>query len=79
MAEIGPGRGQNQYLASLFHQDAPNDVAPIAYNGADLPPGLPSSRSTPRDQRSDSGGNTNESDGPTAKKLPVTRADSLTR
>jgi hypothetical protein len=39
--ELGPGRGQIQYLASLFHADAPNDVAPSAYNrpeaGADLP------------------------------------------
>lgn len=30
--ELGPGRGQVQYLASLFHPDAPNDVAPAAYN-----------------------------------------------
>ena len=28
--ELGVGRGQNQYLASLFHPDAPNDVAPDA-------------------------------------------------
>ena len=26
--ELGPGRGQIQHLASLFHADAPNDVAP---------------------------------------------------
>jgi len=26
--ELGPGRGQIQHLASLFHPDAPNDVAP---------------------------------------------------
>jgi hypothetical protein len=26
--ELGPGRGQIQYLASLFHPDSPNDVAP---------------------------------------------------
>ena len=26
--ELGPGRGQIQYLASLFHPDAPNDVSP---------------------------------------------------
>jgi hypothetical protein len=32
MFEQGPGRGQLQYLASLFHPDAPNDVAPTAYN-----------------------------------------------
>jgi hypothetical protein len=43
MGEIGPGRGQNQYLASMFNPDAPNDTAPIAYNDADLPPDLPPS------------------------------------
>ena len=43
MAEIGPGRGQNQYLASIFHPDAPNDIAPIAYNDHELPPDLPTS------------------------------------
>ena len=32
MFEQGPGRGQLQYLASLFHPDAPNDVAPTGYN-----------------------------------------------
>ncbi len=26
--ELGPGRGQIQYLASIFHPDTPNDVAP---------------------------------------------------
>ena len=31
--ELGPGRGHIQHLASLFHADAPNDVAPGAYNG----------------------------------------------
>lgn len=30
--ELGPGRGQIQYLASLFHPDAPNDVAPRGWN-----------------------------------------------
>ena len=30
--ELGPGRGQIQHLASLFHADAPNDVAPKEYN-----------------------------------------------
>jgi hypothetical protein len=30
--ELGPGRGQIQYLASLFHPDAANDVAPGAFN-----------------------------------------------
>jgi hypothetical protein len=41
--ELGVGRGQNQYLASLFHPDAPNDVAPTGFNLPDTPPGLPSS------------------------------------
>jgi hypothetical protein len=30
--ELGPGRAQIQLLASLFHADAPNDVAPSGYN-----------------------------------------------
>lgn len=41
--ELGPGRGQIQYLASLFHPATPNDVAPIGYNEPDPPPGLPDS------------------------------------
>ena len=41
--ELGPGRGQAQYLASLFHPDTPNDLAPSGYNVEDPPPGLPSS------------------------------------
>jgi hypothetical protein len=41
--ELGLGRGQIQYLASLFHPDAPNDVAPSAYNENELRPGLPES------------------------------------
>jgi hypothetical protein len=43
MFELGPGRGQIQYLASLFHADAPNDVAPAAYNDPEPRPGLPGS------------------------------------
>jgi len=42
MFEQGPARGQLQYLASLFHPDGPNDLAPVDYNlvagAADLPP-----------------------------------------
>ena len=47
MFEQGPGRGQLQYLASLFHPGGPNDLAPVAYNlqrdagvlpGSPLPP-----------------------------------------
>jgi len=41
--ELGPGRGQIQYLASLFHPDAPNDVAPSGYNRVPVPSGLPTS------------------------------------
>jgi len=41
--ELGVGRGQNQYLASLFHPDAPNDVAPTGFNLPDPPANLPSS------------------------------------
>jgi hypothetical protein len=43
MFELGPGRGQIQYLASLFHPDGPNDVAPSAYNDPEPRPGLPGS------------------------------------
>jgi hypothetical protein len=41
--ELGPGRGQIQYLASLFHPDSPNDVAPREYNLSEPGPGLPRS------------------------------------
>jgi hypothetical protein len=41
--ELGPGRGQAQYLASVFHPDTPNDLAPSGFNVAEPPPGLPSS------------------------------------
>jgi hypothetical protein len=45
--ELGPGRGQIQYLASLFHPDAPNDVAPTGYNEAEPVAGLPASPLAP--------------------------------
>ena len=41
MYELGPGRGQIQYLASLFHPGAPNDTSPEGFLLADLPSGLP--------------------------------------
>ncbi|MEX2107231.1 MAG: hypothetical protein WD810_10070 [Solirubrobacterales bacterium] len=43
--ELGQGRGQIQYLASIFHPDTPNDVAPSGYNdpAKATSPGLPSS------------------------------------
>jgi len=34
--ELGPGRGQAQYLASLLHAAAPNDLAPKIYNEAEI-------------------------------------------
>jgi L-alanine-DL-glutamate epimerase-like enolase superfamily enzyme len=41
--ELAVGRGQIQYLASLFHPDTPNDVAPGGYNVSPPAPGLPTS------------------------------------
>jgi L-alanine-DL-glutamate epimerase-like enolase superfamily enzyme len=41
--ELGPGRGQAQYLASMFHPHTPNDLAPSGFNQNEPPPGLPSS------------------------------------
>jgi hypothetical protein len=48
MGELGVGRGQIELLASLFHADAPNDVAPSAYNEDDPAGPLPPSPLTPR-------------------------------
>jgi L-alanine-DL-glutamate epimerase-like enolase superfamily enzyme len=45
--ELGPGRGQAQYLASLFHADTPNDLAPVGFNVNEPGPGLPSSPLAP--------------------------------
>jgi hypothetical protein len=45
--EVGPGRGQIQYLASLFHPDTPNDVAPSGYNDPSVPDGLPTTPMQP--------------------------------
>ncbi|MEA2429402.1 MAG: hypothetical protein QOF37_3030 [Thermoleophilaceae bacterium] len=39
--ELGPGRGQIQYLASLFHPDTPNDTAPAGFNAVEPAAGLP--------------------------------------
>jgi hypothetical protein len=46
--ELGPGRGQIQYLASVFHPDTPNDVAPGGFNNEKPPAGLPASPLEPR-------------------------------
>ena len=48
MGELGVGRGQIELLAALFHADAPNDVAPSAYNEDDPADGLPASPLAPR-------------------------------
>jgi L-alanine-DL-glutamate epimerase-like enolase superfamily enzyme len=48
MGELGVGRGQIELLAALFHADAPNDVAPSAYNEDEPEGGLPPSPLTPR-------------------------------
>ena len=41
--ELGPGRGQIQYLAALFHPDAPNDLAPAGFDHPAPPPDAPCS------------------------------------
>jgi L-alanine-DL-glutamate epimerase-like enolase superfamily enzyme len=41
--ELGVGRGHIQYLASLFHPDSSNDVAPGAFNLTPVASGLPKS------------------------------------
>jgi L-alanine-DL-glutamate epimerase-like enolase superfamily enzyme len=48
MGELGVGRGQIELLASLFHPDTPNDVAPSAYNEDDPTDPLPPSPLEPR-------------------------------
>jgi L-alanine-DL-glutamate epimerase-like enolase superfamily enzyme len=51
MGELGAGRGQAQLLASLFHPDAPNDIAPSDYNLDAPPAGLPGSPLDPAPDR----------------------------
>ena len=43
MGELGPARRQVQLLASLFHPDGPNDVAPPPFNLPVPVEGLPAS------------------------------------
>jgi len=45
--EVECGRGQIQYLASLFHPTTPNDTAPSGYNDPSVPGGLPRSPMDP--------------------------------
>jgi len=46
--ELGPGRGQIQALASLFHPSGPNDVAPAGFNAREPDADLPASPLAPR-------------------------------
>jgi hypothetical protein len=41
--ELSVGRSHIQLLASLFHPDGPNDVAPLGYDGPAIEPGTPAS------------------------------------
>lgn len=45
--EVELGRGQIQYLASMFHPDTPNDTAPAGYNDPAVPSGLPTAPMEP--------------------------------
>ena len=45
--ELGPGRGQIQFLAALFHPDGPNDIAPGGYDALDPAPGPPDQPARP--------------------------------
>jgi L-alanine-DL-glutamate epimerase-like enolase superfamily enzyme len=45
--ELGVGRGQIQYLASIFHPDTPNDTSPTGFHVVDPPPGLQTSPIAP--------------------------------
>ncbi len=45
--ELGVGRGQIQYLASIFHPKTPNDTSPTGFHVMDPPPGLPASPLAP--------------------------------
>jgi hypothetical protein len=49
--ELGVGRGHIQHLASLFHADGSNDVAPGGFNLTPVPPGLPTSPLEPSPDR----------------------------
>jgi L-alanine-DL-glutamate epimerase-like enolase superfamily enzyme len=48
MGENGVARGQIQLLASIFHPDGPNDVAPSGYNAEEPAADLPSSPLPPQ-------------------------------
>jgi hypothetical protein len=70
--ELGPGRGQIQYLASLFHPDTPNDTAPSGYNELEPPDGLPTSPLEPR--IAPTGFRWGEANSPGGAKVPESRS-----
>jgi hypothetical protein len=45
--EVMCGRGQAQYLSSLFHPASPNDIAPSGFNDPSVPSGMPTSPMDP--------------------------------
>ncbi|MEQ8764311.1 MAG: hypothetical protein RL885_10320 [Planctomycetota bacterium] len=49
--ELGVGRGQIQYLASLFHPDSPNDVSPRLFHKEENVSSMPGSPMEPRPSR----------------------------
>ena len=59
--ELGPGRGQIQYLASVFHPDAPNDVAPLGYHEVRPPSLQPARTGATRNSSSSSSRRENDS------------------
>ena len=46
--ELQCGRGQTQYLSSLFHPTSPNDIAPSGFNDPSVPSGMPTSPMDPQ-------------------------------
>jgi L-alanine-DL-glutamate epimerase-like enolase superfamily enzyme len=46
--ELGPGRGQIQLLASIYHPDTANDVSPSGFHSPTPEPGLPESPLPPQ-------------------------------
>jgi hypothetical protein len=73
MFEQGPGRGQLQYLAALFHPDGPNDLAPMEYN-LQLPAGdLPRSPLAPQPHRTGFRWGSYDSRGSVREQVPAPR------
>ena len=47
--ELGIGRQHIHVLASIFHPEAPNDVAPRVYNQENIPEDVPKSPLRPQE------------------------------